>query len=129
MYAIVKIGGNQYKVSPKQIVEVDRLEAADKSVVSFPSLLVVDGEKVTFGKEAEKILVKAKVLKKMKGEKIDVVRFRHKVRHRRHVGFRSSLTQIEIESIGDVVAKKIETKKEAVVKKVVKKSKTLLKTK
>lgn len=126
MYAIIKIGGNQYKVSPKQILEVDRLDSEDKSLVTYPCLLVVDGEKAIVGKEAEKILVTAKVLKQTRGEKIDVVRFRHKVRHRRHVGFRADLTQIQIESIGNVKTDATD-KKVIVAKQPVKKSKTLRK--
>ena len=47
MYAIVKAGGRQEKVAVGDTVYVDRIDAAVGSTVSFPALLVVDGDAVT----------------------------------------------------------------------------------
>ena len=47
MYAIVKAGGRQEKVTVGEIITVDRIDAAAGASVSFPALLVVDGANVT----------------------------------------------------------------------------------
>ena len=47
MYAIVKSGGRQHKVSVGDVVEVDRIVGKPGSPVEFKTLLVVDGEQVT----------------------------------------------------------------------------------
>ena len=47
MYAIVKAGGRQEKVAVGDTVFVDRVDAATGSTISFPALLVVDGDSVT----------------------------------------------------------------------------------
>ena len=47
MYAIVKAGGRQEKVTVGETITVDRIDAAAGASVSFPALLVVDGANVT----------------------------------------------------------------------------------
>ena len=103
MYAIIKIGGNQYRVEPGTCLEVDHLESDPGETMDVPALLVVDDQKnVKVGKEAAEVGVTLKIDKHTLGEKIHVSRFRHKVRHRRHIGFRPHLTQVTVESIGQV---------------------------
>ncbi len=119
MYAIVKIGGTQYKVNPGQVLEVDKLAfEADKTFEIDQTLLVCDGEKVQIGQPyLPDFKVVAKVLKQFQGEKIRVARFKSKVRYRKVTGFRPQLTQIKIEKIGSFEAPE--------VKKVVKVKKTV----
>lgn len=117
MQAIIQIGGNQYRVTPGTTLEVDRLDVKVGEVMSFPAIMVVDGQnQVKTGPEAAKINVAIKIGSHSKGDKIDVSRFRHKVRHRRHIGMRPLLTTVTVESIGEV---KKEVKK-PVAKKAVK---------
>lgn len=99
MYAIVQIGGNQYRVEPKKTIQVDSLEAKEGEMVSYPALLFVDGDTVKVGKESVGIAVRFKVLKHLKGDKLDVYRYRSKSRFRRHIGFRPYLTELEVETI------------------------------
>lgn len=101
MYAIVKIGGNQYRVENGQKVEVDRLVGNAGDLLTFPALMVAEGEKVKVGKDAENTPVHAKIVAHTRGVKVDVMRFRAKSRHRRKKGFRQSCTMIEIQSIGN----------------------------
>lgn len=101
MYAVVKIGANQYKVTTGAKVEVDRLTGNIGDNVSFPALLVVDEKNVKMGKDASQVPVNAKIVEHKRGEKIDVMRYRNKSRYRRKRGFRQSLTLIEIQAIGD----------------------------
>ncbi len=106
MYAIIKLSGNQYRVETGTRLEVDHIEAKEGDVISVPALLVVDDQKnVKIGKDAASTQVSVKIASHKLGEKIDVSRFRHKVRHRRHIGVRPHLTVVMVEKIGDEKSK------------------------
>lgn len=102
MFAVIEVGSKQYSVSPGSVVEVDKLPGKEGDTVSFESMLMVEDKgKVLVGTPlVSGKTVKAKILKQGKGKKIDVSRYRSKVRHRRHIGFRPHLTRLEIVSIG-----------------------------
>lgn len=101
MYAIVAIGGNQYKVSPGDMVSVDRLAGKVGDKVNFPALLTADGAKTLVGKEAAKTSIATTIVSHGRGEKVDILRFKAKVRYHRRKGFRAALTTLKIEAIGD----------------------------
>lgn len=100
MYAVTRIGGNQYRVAQGDTLRVDRLEAGEGELVKFPVLLYVDENDVRVGKDASNVEITAKIVKHIKGDKIDIRRFRAKSRFRRHIGFRPFMTEITIEAIG-----------------------------
>jgi len=107
-YAVVKIGGSQYKVKEGDEFEVDSLPVEEGKEIEFSEVLLVvnDGE-VQIGQPlVEKVKIKAKVLSHLKGEKVRVARFRAKSRSRKVRGFRATLTKIKIEKIGGPEAKK-----------------------
>jgi len=100
-FAVIRIGGKQYRVSEGEEILVDKL--IDTKKVSPEILLFVDGEKIDIGKP---VLAKAKVTVKVlveveKGEKIDVFKYKAKSRERRHVGFRAKYTRLLIEKISN----------------------------
>jgi len=98
-YAVVKIGGKQYRVSEGQTLEVENLEDTNGKA-EFEVLLLVTDKGVKVGKpKVQGSKVKAKILKNLKGEKIRVAKFKSKIRYRRVKGFRPSLSQIKIEKI------------------------------
>ncbi len=96
-YAVIRIGGKQYKVKEGEEVLVDKL----LDVKTQPEvLLVVDDAKVSVGKPTVKeAKIKVKVLKEEKGEKILVTKFKAKSRYRRRMGFRPTYTRLLIEKI------------------------------
>ena len=100
MYAIIRSGGKQSKVSPGDIVDVERLKNAGDQV-EFTPLLVVDdnGDAVTDREALGSITVKAKVLGEVKGDKIDVFKYKNKSGYRRRQGHRQRYTQLEITAI------------------------------
>lgn len=102
MFAVVTISGKQYKVSKGDVILVERLEEKVGDTITIPEVLLVSDEgKTKVGKPAIKgIAVKAKVLGQEKGEKINVRRFKSKVRYRKSTGFRPQFTKLEILSIG-----------------------------
>lgn len=113
-YAIIKNGGHQYKVTEGQILEVEKLESDGTSYVFEEVLLVVDGEKVELGMpNVEGMKVYADVVSEVKGEKIEVFKYKSKSRYRKHTGHRQKYTQIKINGIG---AKKTATEIKKVAK-------------
>jgi large subunit ribosomal protein L21 len=97
-YAVIKLNGHQYRVEENEEISVDRLDEKEGKEFEIPEvLLVVDDDKVEIGQPlVKKTKIKAKVLAHLKGEKLRVARFRAKSRYRRVVGFRPSLTKIQI---------------------------------
>lgn len=100
-FAVIRIGGKQYRVSEGEEVLVDKL--VDTKKITLEVLLFVDGDKIEIGKP---VLIKAKVMVKVmteveKGEKIDVFKYKAKSRERRHVGFRPQFTRLLIEKISN----------------------------
>ena len=100
MYAIVKAGGRQEKVSVGETLVVDRLDAAIGSSVTFPAVLLVDGADVTIDPKAlAAVKVTGEILAEQKGPKIAILRYKSKTGYRRRQGFRSKLTRVKITGI------------------------------
>ena len=100
VYAIVKAGGRQEKVAVGDTIIVDRLDATSGASVSFPALLVVDGEKVTADPKAlASVKVTGKIVDEVKGPKIHILRYKNKTGYRRRQGFRSKNTRVKITAI------------------------------
>ncbi len=99
MYAIIRTGGKQAKVTAGDVINVELLKGVDE--VEFTPLLVVDdkGTAVTDRSKLEKMPVKAKVLGEVKGDKIDIFKYKNKTGYRRRQGHRQRYSQIEILSI------------------------------
>lgn len=101
MYAIIQILGHQYQVVPGEELEIDNLplKEGDKHVVNEVLLLVKDSE-VKIGQPfIPKTEVILKVVKKFRGEKIHITRFKAKSRYTRRIGFRQDLTRVLVEMI------------------------------
>jgi large subunit ribosomal protein L21 len=99
-YAIVRIGGKQYKVSEGETLSVDNLESKDGIVMLDDVLLLVNDKGAKVGSpKVSGAKVKAKILKSYKGDKVRVAKYKSKVRYRRITGFRPSLVQLKIEKI------------------------------
>jgi large subunit ribosomal protein L21 len=98
-YAVIRMGGKQYKVSEGQEILVDKLVNPKK--IELEMLLFSDGDKVKVGKPVIKdAKVSLKVIKETeKGEKIDVYKFKAKSRYKRHTGFRPQYTRLLVEKI------------------------------
>lgn len=123
-YAIIKNGGHQYKVTEGQVIEVEKLESDGTSYIFEDVLLVVDGDKVEIGAPTiAGMKVYADVVAEVKGEKIEVFKYKSKSRYRKHTGHRQKYTQVKINGIGTkgtvkpVVAKKVKAVEPVVVTK------------
>jgi large subunit ribosomal protein L21 len=101
-YAIISLGGKQYRVQEGQKLFVDRLPT-DEGKTFNPSVLLVGGDG-----DAElapkNVTVTARVVGHVLGEKIRIGKYRPKSGYRKHTGYRSRLSHIEIEKIGKKAA-------------------------
>jgi large subunit ribosomal protein L21 len=96
-YAIISVGGKQYRVREGERLLVDRLKT-DEGKTFHPEVLFTGGN--GDGNLAPRIQVTAKVVGHLRGDKMRIGKRRPKTGYRRQTGFRASLSQIEIQSIG-----------------------------
>jgi large subunit ribosomal protein L21 len=112
-YAIITLGGKQYRVREGERLLVDRLPT-EEGKTFHPQVLMLGGDG-TF-ELAPKAQVTARVVGSQLGEKVRIGKYRAKTGYRRHTGFRAKLSQIEIESIGGASRKEAPAKQEAPAK-------------
>ena len=96
-YAIITVGGKQYRVREGERLLVDRLKT-DEGKTFNPRVLLIGGDGKT--DLSPSTTVTARVVGHELGEKIRIGKYKKRTGYRKHTGFRASLTQIEIESIG-----------------------------
>ena len=97
-YAIVKVGGKQYRVQEGEQFLVDRL-AVDENKTFHPEVLLVGGDgKAELAPKG--VQVTAKVVGHELGDKITIGKHRRRTGYRRRNGFRARLSRIQIETIG-----------------------------
>jgi len=101
-YAIISLGGKQYRVHEGEYLLVDRLKV-DEGKTLEPRVLLVGGDGAP--DLAPTATVTARVLGHELGEKIRIGKYKRRTGYKRHNGHRSRLTRIEIESIGGKAAK------------------------
>ena len=101
MYAIFETGGKQYRVSPGETIQVEKLDVPIGETITFDRvLLVADGESVRVGQPVvEGATIRARVLRQGKSRKVIVFRYRPKQRYRRKKGHRQPYTLLQIEAI------------------------------
>jgi large subunit ribosomal protein L21 len=100
VYAIVRAGGRQEKVTVGDVLEVDRLQGAPGSTIELPALLVVDGESVTSDAKAlAAVTVTAEIVEDTKGPKIIILKYKNKTGYRKRQGHRQKLTQVKVTGI------------------------------
>jgi large subunit ribosomal protein L21 len=110
-YAIISVGGKQYRVSEGETLLVDRLPEEAGKTFSPQTLLVGGNGDVDLAPKGA--TVTARVLEHVLGEKIRIGKYKAKKGYRRHRGYRSRLSRIEIESIGRKRERAAKAKNEA----------------
>ncbi len=100
MYAIVRAGGRQEKVSVGDVLLIDKVTGQAGDAVELTPLLVVDGTTVTSDADKlAKVSVTAEVVKAAKGPKIVIMKYKNKTGYRKRQGHRQPLTQVKITAI------------------------------
>ena len=99
MYALIRAGGKQSKVSEGDIIDVERIKG--DGAVSFVPLLIVEknGTVISDRKVLAKAKVTAEILGESSGPKIDIFKYKAKTGYRRRAGHRQTYTQLRIRKI------------------------------
>ena len=101
MYAILKTGGKQYRVSEGDIITIEKLEATANDSVTFEDVLTIvnDGDVKVGAPLVDGAKVTGTVLEQGKAKKILVFKYKAKSNYRLRQGHRQPFTKVRIESI------------------------------
>jgi len=100
VYAIVRGGGRQLKVSVGDVVQIDLIGDEVGESVSFTPLLLVDGDAITSdAAKLSEVSVTAEVLGLAKGPKIRIIKYKNKTGYKKRQGHRQRYTQVKITGI------------------------------
>ena len=101
MYAVIKTGGKQYRVSPGDSIEVEKLPYEVGEQVELDEvLLVANGSGTQIGRPlVEGAKVKATVTRQARGRKVIIFKYRPSKRYRRRRGHRQHFTRLRIDEI------------------------------
>jgi large subunit ribosomal protein L21 len=97
-YAIISVGGKQYRVREGERLLVDRV-GLDDGATFTPQVLLAGGDGDVAIAPSD-VTVTVRVVGQQRGPKIRIGKYKKRTGYKRHTGFRAALTQIEIESIG-----------------------------
>jgi large subunit ribosomal protein L21 len=101
MYAVIKTGGKQYRVSEGDLLEVEKIDGEKGSVVSFNEVLMVSkDDDIRIGKPfVEGAVVLGEIVDNAKGPKITIFKMKRRKGFRKKTGHRQSLTSLKIKEI------------------------------
>lgn len=101
MYAVIKTGGKQYKVSVGNKIKVEQIPAElDSQIVLNEVLMVTDGDNVVIGSPlVSGASVQATIVAHGRGEKIRVFKMRRRKHYQKSQGHRQNFTEIRIDAI------------------------------
>ena len=101
MYAIIKTGGKQYRVSEGDVITIEKLDVAAEGTVSFDEVVTVvkDGDVKVGTPLVDGAKVTGTVLEHGKAKKILVFKYKAKSNYRRRQGHRQPFTKVRIEKI------------------------------
>ena len=101
MYAVIKSGGKQHKVSEGEEILLEKISIDEGDVIEFSEVLAVNKDgNLNVGKPLlEGAVVKGKVLNHLKTKKITVIKMKRRKDYRKKQGHRQNLTKVKIESI------------------------------
>ncbi|MDH5485832.1 MAG: 50S ribosomal protein L21 [Gammaproteobacteria bacterium] len=101
MYAVVKTGGKQYKVTQGEYLKVEKLEGIQGDTVELNDVLMIaDGDNLKIGTPlVDGGKVTATIKSQGRGKKVEIMKFRRRKHHQKKTGHRQSYTEIEITAI------------------------------
>jgi len=103
MFAVIKTGGKQYKVREDQQVKIEKIKGKDEGdTVTFDVMLIADkdGKDVKLGKPMlDGATVEGTITESGRDKKVEVVKYKRKVRYRRHIGHRQPYMRVKIDKI------------------------------
>jgi large subunit ribosomal protein L21 len=101
MYAVIRTGGKQYRVSQGDTLRIEKLPGDVGSTITFGEVLMLGGDKLSVGKPLLKgAKVSAQIVAQDRGKKIIVFKMRRRKNYRRKNGHRQWFTEVKITDIG-----------------------------
>jgi len=101
VFAVVQIGGKQYKIQEGDIIFVEKLDAAEGETVVFKDVFALqqDGEFKVGNPTVSGVSVSASIVKQGKNKKIYVMKYKSKKNYKKKIGHRQPYTKIQISAI------------------------------
>lgn len=101
MYAVIKTGGKQYRVSEGSILEIEKINGSQGDVISFGDVLMVskNGDVKVGTPVVEGAKVTGEIITQTKGPKITVFKMKRRKGYRKKTGHRQQLTVLKIKGI------------------------------
>ena len=100
MYAVIKTGGKQYRVSEGQKLRVEKLAGNPGDSLNFDEVLMLGGDAPKFGQPiVGGASVSAQIIAQDRGKKIVVFKLRRRKNYRRKQGHRQPFTELKITGI------------------------------
>ncbi len=99
--AVIATGGKQYKVKEGQVLKIEKIDKKEGSKIKFDTLMIasIDGKEVNLGKPSLGSKVEGKIIEQGKNKKINVIKYKNKIRYKRNLGHRQPFTKVEITAI------------------------------
>ena len=98
MYAVIRAGGKQYRVSPGDVVNIEKLPAGDGDTIEFNDVLAVSSQEGSIGPGAGAV-VSGQVMQSGRADKILVFHFKRKKQYKKIYGHRQPFTAVRITEI------------------------------
>lgn len=100
MYAVIKTGGKQYRVSEGDRIRVEKLQGAVGDSIELAEVLMLGGDKVAVGKPlVEGAKVAAQIVGQGRGKKTIVFKIKRRKSYRRKAGHRQPFTELKVTGI------------------------------
>jgi large subunit ribosomal protein L21 len=100
MYAILRTGGKQYKVSPGDVIRIEQVDGESGSTIEFNHIFAVRKEGLTVGTPlVENAKVKGTILRSARAPKVRVLKYKRKKQYRRTLGHRQGFSEVLINDI------------------------------
>lgn len=101
MYAVIETGGKQYRVSPGDTIDVEKIDVEPGTEIVFGRVLAVstDDNQLLSGQDAANAKVHATVTGHERDDKVIVFKFKRKKQYKRTIGHRQSQTQVKVDGI------------------------------
>ncbi|MDT0301191.1 50S ribosomal protein L21 [Streptomonospora wellingtoniae] len=100
MYAIVRAGGRQEKMTVDDVLTIDKVSDEAGATLTWEPLLVVDdGKVISDASELSGYAVTAEVLGEAKGPKVNIVKYKNKTGYKKRMGHRQKYTQVRVTGI------------------------------
>lgn len=100
MYAVFRSGGKQYRVSPGDVIRVEKLAGSEGSTVEFNHVLAVRKDSLRVGNPlVESAKVTGVILRNARAKKVLVVKYKRKKQYRRTKGHRQEFSEVRIENL------------------------------